>query len=70
MTKYPTILNLEQKDINRQLYLKVLELEKQLDNANGVSDDLEDEITALKTRVKALEDAATPTSTSTEPSNP
>lgn len=29
MVKYPTILNLPQKDINRQLYEKIIKLEQE-----------------------------------------
>ncbi len=44
MVKYPTILNLPQEDINRQLYTMVLKLQK--------------ENKELSERVKALEDAS------------
>lgn len=44
MVKYPTILNLPQEDINRQLYLMVLKLQE--------------EKAALEERVAALEDAS------------
>ena len=44
MVKYPTILDLPQEDINRQLYLMILKLQKE--NSGEGTD-----ITALKTAV-------------------
>jgi len=55
MVNYPTILNLPQEDINRQLYEMLVKLQK---SEGADTKALEDAIDALEVRVKALEDAA------------
>ena len=70
MVKYPTILDLPQADINRQLYEMIVKLQKtQGADATAAAtlkdrvDDIEDEIgaddkaTTIKGRIKALETA-------------
>lgn len=70
MVKYPTILDLPQADINRQLYEMIVKLQKsQGADATAAAtlkdrvDDIEDEIgaddkaTSIKGRIKALETA-------------
>lgn len=70
MVKYPTILDLPQADINRQLYEMIVKLQKsQSADATAAAtlkdrvDDIEDEIgaddkaTTIKGRIKALETA-------------
>jgi polyhydroxyalkanoate synthesis regulator phasin len=54
MVNYPTILNLPQEDINRQLYEMLVKLQK---SEGADTKALEDAIDALEVRVKALEDA-------------
>lgn len=54
MVNYPTILNLPQEDINRQLYEMIVKLQK---SEGADTKALEDAIDALEVRVKALEDA-------------
>jgi len=54
MVNYPTILNLSQEDINRQLYEMLVKLQK---SEGADTKALEDAIDALEVRVKALEDA-------------
>ena len=54
MVNYPTILNLLQEDINRQLYEMIVKLQK---SEGADTKALEDAIDALEVRVKALEDA-------------
>ena len=71
MVKYPTILDLPQADINRQLYEMIVKLQKsQGADATAAAtlkdrvDDIEDEIgaddkaTTIKGRIKALETAS------------
>lgn len=55
MVNYPTILNLPQEDINRQLYEMIVKLQK---SEGADTKALEDAIDALEVRVKALEDAS------------
>ena len=50
MVNYPTILNLPQEDINRQLYEMIVKLQKE--NAGEGTD-----ITSLKGSVEDIEDA-------------
>ena len=70
MVKYPTILDLPQADINRQLYEMIVKLQKsQGADATAAAtlkdrvDDIEEEIgaddkaTTIKGRIKALETA-------------
>ena len=70
MVKYPTILDLPQADINRQLYEMIVKLQKsQGADATAAAtlkdrvDDIEDEIgtdttaNSIKGRIKALETA-------------
>lgn len=67
MVKYPTILNLPQEDINRQLYEMIIKLQKAEGvDVSGIEDDIQDiqdaigdESTAnsILGRIKALEDA-------------
>lgn len=60
MVKYPTILNLPQKDINRQLYEMIVRAEK--GDAKAIKD-LQDAIGSASTantilyRIKQIEDA-------------
>jgi hypothetical protein len=70
MVKYPTILNLPQEDINRQLYEMLLKLQKEnkgegtdITGLKGDVKDIQDAIgkesdaTSILGRIKALEDA-------------
>ena len=67
MVKYPTILNLPQEDINRQLYEMIIKLQKaESVDVSGIEEDIQDiqdaigdESTAdsILGRIKALEDA-------------
>ena len=67
MVKYPTILDLPQEDINRQLYHMILELKKSEGNdISALEDDVKDiqdaigkesDATSILGRIKALEDA-------------
>lgn len=65
MVKYPTILNLPQEDINRQLYEMIIKLQKaESVDVSGIEEDIQDiqdaigdESTAdsILGRIKALE---------------
>ena len=70
MVNYPTILNLPQEDINRQLYEMILKLQKEnagegtdISALEGDVSDIKDSIGAesksgtILYRIKALEDA-------------
>jgi hypothetical protein len=70
MVNYPTILNLPQDDINRQLYEMIVKLQKENagegtdisaleDDVSDIKDAIGDESTAASIlgRIKALEDA-------------
>lgn len=70
MVQYPTILNLPQEDINRQLYVMILKLQEENSGENtdittlksglkDVTDAIgsETEATTILGRIKALEDA-------------
>lgn len=48
MVKYPTILNLPQKDLNRQLYDKIMNLEQKNKALVERVTDLEERVTALE----------------------
>ena len=54
MVKYPTILNLPQEDINRQLYEMILKLQKSEGADIGA---LEDDVSDIKEDVKDINDA-------------
>lgn len=49
MVNYPTILNLPQEDLNRQLYEKIIKLEQK-------NKALVEKVTALEERVTTLEE--------------
>jgi hypothetical protein len=67
MVKYPTILDLPQEDINRQLYHMILDLKKSEGaDVKDIQDDVKDiqdaigkesDATSILGRIKALEDA-------------